>query len=224
MTLARRIFKTWCKDDIERACRLYLVTSREWLGKRTLYSCVAEAIVGGVSMVQLRQKNPHKFELAKTARDLAPICRFANVPLVINDDIEVVKSTGVDGVHIGQQDISCSQARRELGESAVVGVTVFNVEDAIRAQEDGATYLFVGPIAKMNNQPDRRSISISEVTEISKSVDIPVVAFGGLNAQNVCELSETGIKGAAFMSPILASQDIEQASGELRLAVDECLG
>lgn len=215
MPLARRIFKTWRKNDLYDACRLYLVTSKDWVGRRSLAACVAEAIVGGVSMVQLRQKGVRKFDLAKQARELAPVCRIANVPLVVNDNLEVAKFAGVDGVHLGQSDISCVQAREQLGPDAVVGVTVATLDEALAAESDGATYLCVGPFHTMANQPERPLIGYDVLREISSRISLPVVAFGGLNSSNVSELADTGANGAAFMSAILAAKDIASAASIL---------
>lgn len=224
MSLARRTFKTWHKADIVDACRLYLVTSTDWLGRRSLCTCVAEAIVGGATMVQLRQKKAERFDLAKQARELAPVCRVANVPLVVNDSLEVAKIAGVDGIHIGQSDISCEKAREDLGPDAVVGVTVATLEAALRAQEAGATYLNVGPVHPMANQPERPCITVDELRSITEGVDLPVVAFGGLNADNVGDIAGTGVDGAAFMSAILAASDIEMATRELSAKLDSVLG
>ena len=223
MTLARRTFKSWESDDVADSCRLYLVTSTEWLGRRSLATCVAEAIVGGATMVQLRQKRHERFDMAKQARDLAPVCRIANVPLIVNDDLEVAKIAGVDGVHVGKSDISCSQAREELGEGAIIGVTVDAIEDAVQAQEDGASYLMVGPMNPIENQPDRPCVPMSVLEGIVSAVDLPVVAFGSFDRDNLDELAGTGIRGVAFMAPILSAPDIERATREVDAALDEVI-
>ena len=221
MTLARKVYRAWGNEDLVNECRLYLVTSTEWLGRRTLATCVAEAIVGGATMVQLRQKKHERFDMAKQARELAPVCRVANVPLIVNDDLEVAKIAGVDGVHVGQSDISCSRAREELGEDAIVGVTVSSLEDAGKAQEEGASYLMVGPMHHIDNQPDRTCVDKSILEAIAFAVDIPVIAFGGYDADNLEELAGSGVSGAAFMKTILAASDIEKATRELDIALDE---
>ena len=223
MTLARRTFKTWGTEDLHDECRLYLVTSNDWLGRRTLATCVAEAIVGGVTMVLLRQKQHERVDMAKTARELAPVCRVANVPLIVNDDLDVAKIAGVDGIHIGQSDISCERARRELGEGAVIGVTVDNLEDAGKAQEDGASYLMVGPIHTIENQPDRPLVDIDVLEAVAFASDIPVIAFGGLDADNLIELEGKGVSGAAFMAPILAASNIEKATDKLNIVMNKVL-
>lgn len=226
MALVRKVFKTWKEDEIDAACRLYLITDDAWLDGRTLGSCVAEAIVGGVTMVQLRNKKSVNFELVKQARALAPICHIANIPLIINDDLEAAKITGADGLHIGQRDISCAEARSVLGADAIVGVSASNVNEAIAAQKDGASYLIAGPI--FNGYRDdsaerseaRPIIGVSILEDICSAVEIPVIASGGVTIENIPELSGTRATGVASVSSILGVPDIEQAAREMLNEVD----
>ncbi len=223
MQLPRHIYRTWTQADLRQACKLYAVTDPRWLGDQSLAAAVAEALVGGATMVQLRDKGCDTVELAQLARGLAPVCRVANVPLVIDDDIEAVKMSGVDGVHVGQSDASCARAREVLGPDAIVGVSVQTVSQAKAAEGAGASYLGVGAVFSTPTKQDADAVSLVTLTEICRAVAIPVVAIGGIDARRIAELANTGIDGVAVISALFASQDIEAAAEELRRAVDEDL-
>ena len=126
------------REDLRRALALYAVTDRAWLGERTLAACVEEALAGGATFVQLREKEAPRAEVVLRARALAPLCRAAGVPFVVNDDVAAARLAGADGVHVGQDDAACADARAELGPDAIVGVSVQTVEQALAAQADGA--------------------------------------------------------------------------------------
>lgn len=219
MTLVRKVYKTWDPADVKRACHLYLVTDERWLNGRSLAACVAEAIVGGVTCVQLRHKGASTLDLAREARTLAPVCRVANIPLIVNDDIEAAKMVGADGVHVGQSDVACIEARRELGEDAIIGVSVQTVEQARAAEEAGASYLGVGALFATPTKTDADVVSIETLAEICEAVSIPVVAIGGIDAGNVDQLSATGVDGIAVVSAILSASDIEDAARKLSTEV-----
>lgn len=221
--LPRHLYKAWAPDDIRDACRLYAVTDSRWLNGRSLATVVADALIGGVTMVQLRDKAASTLDLARQARDLAAVCRVANVPLVINDDIEAVKMSGVDGVHVGQSDISCAHARKVLGDDAIVGVSVQTVGQAKEAEQAGASYLGVGAIFATATKTDADLVSLDMLAEICRAVSIPVVAIGGIDDGRISELSGTGIDGVAVVSALFASSDVKAAARQLRDAVEECL-
>lgn len=223
MALVRKVYKSWTRADIERACKLCLITSPTWLGERSLHACVAEAVVGGATFVQLRNKSGSTINVTRQARDLAPVCRVANIPLVVNDDIEAAKTAGIDGIHIDQSEMECAQARRELGADAIVGVTVHSVDLAEKAASQGASYLSVGNIFANAAHSDERMIGIDELQAICRAVDIPVVAFGGINSGNISDLAGTGVGGVAVMSAILASPDIEHAARSIKTNIDAYL-
>ncbi len=216
MALPRHIYRKWSEEDIRRACRLYAVTDPRWLQGRSLASVVADAIIGGVSFVQLRDKQLSTLDLARQARELAPVCRVAGVPLVINDDIEAVKMSGVDGVHVGQADAPCAEVRAELGEDAIVGVSVQTIEQARAAEAAGADYLGVGAVFSTSTKADAELVSLSMLTSICRAVSIPVVAIGGVDAERLPKLADTGIAGVAAVSAIFAAPDIKEAARSLR--------
>ena len=211
------------REDLRRALALYAVTDRAWLGERTLAACVEEALAGGATFVQLREKEAPRAEVVLRARALAPLCRAAGVP-VVNDDVAAARLAGADGVHVGQDDAACADARAELGPDAIVGVSVQTVEQALAAQADGADYLGVGAVFGTPTKPDAADVGADGLAAICAAVDIPVVAIGGLNERTVPALAGTGADGAAVVSAIFAADDIEAAARRLRAAVQAALG
>ena len=147
------------RENLRRAMALYAVTDRAWLGERTLSACVEEALAGGATFVQLREKDAPQAEVVLRARALAPLCREAGVPFVVNDDVEAARIAGADGVHVGQDDAACVEAREKLGPDAIVGVSVQTVEQALVAQADGADYLGVGAVFGTPTKPDAADLS-----------------------------------------------------------------
>ena len=212
------------REDLRRALALYAVTDRAWLGERTLGACVVEGLAGGATLVQLREKEAPRAEVVLRARALAPLCRAAGVPFVVNDDVAAARLAGADGVHVGQDDAACADARAELGPDAIVGVSVQTVEQALAAQADGADYLGVGAVFGTPTKPDAADVGADGLAAICAAVDIPVVAIGGLNERTVPALAGTGADGAAVVSAIFAADDIEAAARRLRAAVQAALG
>ena len=197
------------RENLRRAMALYAVTDRAWLGERTLSACVEEALAGGATFVQLREKDAPQAEVVLRARALAPLCREAGVPFV---------------VHVGQDDAACVKAREKLGPDAIVGVSVQTVEQALVAQADGADYLGVGAVFGTPTKPDAADVGTDGLAAICAAVDIPVVAIGGLNERTIPELAGTGADGAAVVSAIFAAEDIEEETRRLRAAVQAALG
>ena len=206
----------WTAERIRAAMALYAVTDSAWLGKRTLAECVEQAVSGGATFVQLREKGATTEEMAALAKTIAPVCRRAGVPFVINDDVEAAALVGADGVHVGQSDMACRQARAVLGEDAIIGVSVQTVEQALSAQEAGADYLGVGAMIATPTKPDAADVSYSCLKEICATVSIPVVAIGGLNSQTAPALQGSGIDGIAVVSALFAAPDIHEAARILR--------
>ena len=223
MPLPRKVQNIWTEKKIREACKLYAVTDSSFLRGRSLPSCVADAIIGGASFVQLRKKGASTLELIKLARAIAPVCRVANVPFVIDNDIEAAKATGVDGVHVGQADISCADVRAILGENAVVGVSATTVEQAICAESSGASYIGVGSIFDNPENSHKHFVSLETLKEICEAVSIPVVAIGGLTQQTIGELCGIGVSGVAVRYGLFAQDNIEQAAKNLLTAVDKMM-
>lgn len=213
----------WTQEAIKDAMRVYAVTDNAWLNGRTLAECVQKALDGGVTFVQLREKEASTTELVQQARALLPLCRAAGVPFVIDDDVQAAIESGADGVHVGQEDMACAGARAMLGENAIVGVSVQTVEQAMRAQADGADYVGVGAMFATATKTDAVAVSKETLRNICKAIDIPVVIIGGVKASNVGEFAGTGFDGAAVVSGIFAADDIAAASAQLKVAVDKAL-
>lgn len=195
---------------------LYAVTDRAWLNGRTLADCVRQAIEGGATFVQLREKNASFETIVELGKELAAMCRKANVPFVIDDDVEAAIACGADGVHVGQDDMACAKARELLGPDAIVGVSAQTVEQALQAQADGADYLGVGALIPTPTKPDAVDVTRDELRAICHAVDIPVVGIGGLNARTIPDIAGYGADGAAVVSAIFAADDCLQATRELR--------
>ena len=203
-------------EAIRRGMLLYAVTDRAWLAGRTLADCVREAIAGGATFVQLREKDLTTDEIVAEAAEIIPVCRAAGVPFVIDDDVEAARRSGADGVHVGQSDTACAEARATLGPEAIVGVSAQTVEEALAAQAAGADYLGVGAMYGTPTKPDAVDVTFEELARICAAVDIPVTAIGGINARTMGSLAGTGVDGAAVVSAIFAAEDIEAATRELR--------
>lgn len=201
--------------SLRDALSLYAVTDSSWLGGRTLAECVGRALAGGATFVQLREKGASTDDLVVLANELLPLCRAARVPLVVNDDVEAAALSGADGVHVGQSDAACAEARRRLGPQAIVGVSVQTVEQALAAQTAGASYLGVGAVFATSTKPDAQTVPLEELRAICRAVDIPVVAIGGIDASMLPRLAHAGIAGVAVVSALFAAPDIETATREL---------
>lgn len=212
------------RDRIREGMRLYAVTDDAWLDGRTLAECVEQAIAGGATFVQLRDKRASTEELVATAEALVPLCRKAGVPFVVNDDVEAAIAADADGVHVGQDDMACTSARAALGSGKIVGVSVQTLEEALEAEAAGADYLGVGAMFSTPTKPEAVDVGFDELRRICAAVGIPVVAIGGLNASTVPALGGCGVDGAAVVSAIFAAPDIEASTKRLRLLVDEALG
>ena len=199
--------------------RLYAVTDRSWLRGQTLYEQVEQALIGGATLVQLREKELDEDIFMREAVDLARLCHRYGVPLLINDNVDIARRSGADGVHVGQDDMNAASVRSILGSQMIVGVTAKTIEQAIRAQEAGANYLGSGAVfgsaTKLNAKPMTKEL----LKSICNAVSIPVVAIGGINRHNILELAGTDISGVAVVSGIFAADDIEAECRHLRSIV-----
>lgn len=213
----------YSSEQLRRAMRLYAVTDRAWLDGRTLPACVAQAVAGGATFVQLREKSASFEEKVALAQAILPICSAARVPFVIDDDVDVALACGADGVHVGQSDTACADARTVLGQGRIVGVSAQTVEQALAAQAAGADYLGVGAVFGTPTKPDAPLVSLEVLSDICRSVRIPVVAIGGLNEHTLESLAGTGADGAAVVSALFAAPDIEQAARRLSAKIGAVL-
>lgn len=200
---------------------LYLVTDRELMSCPTVEECVERAVAGGVSVVQLREKSCTSREFYELAVRVKKITAALNVPLIINDRIDICLAADADGVHLGQKDIPCAAARKILGRDKIIGVSAALPEEARRAELDGADYLGVGAVFSTSTKSDTRPVTPEIIRQIRAAVSIPFVAIGGINKNNIPQLYGLGINGAAVVSAVAAQQDIEAAAREMRAAAEK---
>ena len=199
---------------------LYAVTDRAWVGKQTLYEQVESALKGGVTCVQLREKNQSEEEFLREAIEISSLCKKYNVPFIINDNVKIAIECCATGVHVGQDDCEVSEVRKRVRDEMIVGVSAHNVEEAKKAVASGADYLGVGAVFSTSTKADTDVLSFETVKAISSAVDVPVVAIGGINRDNILKLKGTGVDGAAIVSGIFAAEDIESECKTL-LALSE---
>lgn len=203
---------------------LYLVTDRTWLKDQTLSEVVELAIKNNVTFVQLREKNLDYYKFKKLAIEIKKITDKYNIPFVINDNIQIAIEVDADGVHVGQDDLEASRAREILGENKILGVSVSNVEEAIKAERAGADYLGAGSIFPTSSKSDAICIGVDEVKKITRAVNIPVVGIGGINETNIHLLKDSGLDGIALISAILSKEDIAEATRNLYNLSKEVFG
>ena len=191
------------------AMLLYAVTDRAWVGRQTLYEQVECAIRGGVTCLQLREKELDSGSFFEEAEKIKLLCNKSNVPLIVNDNVEIAVKCGADGVHIGQEDMAAAEVRRIIGKDMILGVSAQTVEQAKKAEQDGADYLGVGAVFPTSTKLDAADVPYDTLKEICAAVKIPVVAIGGIKRENINMLSGSGISGIAVVSAIFAAEDIE---------------
>ena len=204
-----------------RSLLLYAVTDRGWTQRQTLFEQVQEALEGGVTCVQLREKDLPDPEFLREALAIGALCRQRGIPFIVNDNLAVAVESGADGIHIGQEDGSISHARKTIGEGKILGVSVQTVRQAVEAQQSGADYLGVGAVFPTATKPDAADVPLETLREICRSVSIPVCAIGGISRQNLPLLKGTGIEGVALVSAIFGGASVLEASRALRSLCEE---
>lgn len=200
------------KEDM----RLYAVTDRSWLGDKKLADQVKECLEGGVTFLQLREKNLDEEAFCEEALEIKKLCKEYSVPFIINDNVDVALRCDADGVHVGQSDMEAQDVRAKLGSDKIIGVSARTVEQAVKAEKMGADYLGVGAVFSTSTKLDAREVSWDTLKEICETVSIPVVAIGGITADNLSQLAGTGVDGVAVVSAIFAQKDIREAAQQLR--------
>lgn len=202
---------------------LYAVTDRSWLKEDTLYRQVEQALEGGATWIQLREKELGEEYFRKEAVEIKELCRKYRVPFVINDNVELAAQIDADGVHVGQSDMEAKDVRKRLSEDKIIGVSAQTVEQALLAERMGADYLGVGAVFPTGSKADAVEVDHEVLRAICKAVKIPVIAIGGIGKDNVMELAGTGICGIAVISAIFAQPDIRAAARELKCLTEKML-
>lgn len=205
----------------EKDLVLYAVTDRAWTGEKSLYEQVEEALIGGATFVQLREKELDEESFLKEAIQIKGLCQKYKVPFVINDNVEIARKIDADGVHVGQSDMQADDVRKIIGENKILGVSAQTVKQAIIAEERGADYIGVGAVFQTVTKSDADHVNIETLKQICKSVNIPVVAIGGIGKDNIAMLKNTGICGVAVIGAIFREKDIRLATSRLKALAED---
>ena len=204
------------RKELAEKLLLYAVTDRHWLGERTLYEVVRESLDGGVTFLQLREKNLDEDSFYEEAVRLQAMAREYGVPFVVNDNAEIAVKMNADGVHVGQSDMEAGNVRALIGPDKILGVSAQTVEQAVLAEKRGADYLGVGAVFPTGSKDDAEDVPFETLKAICEAVSIPVVAIGGITQENTPELAGSGICGIAVISAIYAQKDIRAAASDLK--------
>ncbi|MBD5644148.1 thiamine phosphate synthase [Clostridium botulinum] len=195
---------------------LYLITDRRFLKGRQLKKVVEDAILGGVTIVQVREKDVSTREFYSVAKEVKEVTDYYKVPIIINDRLDIAQAIDASGVHLGQKDMHLNIAREILGKDKIIGISVGNVKEALEAQNNGADYLGIGTIFPTGSKKDVDAIiGIDGLSKIKDSISIPSVAIGGINKTNFKDVLKTGIEGISVISAILDEDDIKLAANNL---------
>ena len=196
---------------------IYLVTDQNLMSTNTLYEAVEQAIIGGCTVVQLREKELSSLDFYNVASEIRTLTNKYDIPLIINDRIDIALAVGANGVHVGQEDIPVAVARKILGTDMELGVSVRNVDEALQAVKDGANCLGVGAMCLTATKEDAALVTMDELRRIRQAVKIPIVVIGGINKENAASFKTAGADGLAVVSAIISQKDIAMATRELKL-------
>lgn len=209
--------------DSRLAMKLYAVTDRHWVGKQSFEEQIEDSLKGGITCLQLREKNVTKEAFESMASIISPLCHAYKVPFIINDDIDVAIKSKADGIHIGQKDQSLTEVRAIVGQDMMIGVSVQTLEQALEAERNGADYLGVGAVFSTSTKLDARVLSHDILRDICKTVKIPVVAIGGIKHDNISDLKNTHIAGIAVVSAVYGQDNIIHSTQALLKEVEAIL-
>lgn len=185
------------------------------MGDKDLLNCIEKSIQGGVTIVQLREKKCQGKEFLRAALEIKEVTDSYNIPLIINDRVDIALCVNATGVHLGPEDIPVPMARKVLGNEKIIGASACSLTEALKLEREGADYLGVGAVFPTSTKEDADNVSITQLKEIKDAVSIPVVAIGGINKDNIHLLNGTGIDGVAVVSAILENDDVKTASTDL---------
>ena len=206
----------YSKEQIRRAMLLYAVTDQSWLKENeTLLDVVKEVLKNGATFLQIREKDLDEADFEAEAKKLQDICKEYHVPYVVNDNVEIAMKIGADGVHVGQSDIKGRNIRAMIGEDKILGISAGTVAEAVAAEKAGADYIGVGAIFGTSTKKNARNMTMECLKAIVDAVTIPVVAIGGINGNNMLELTGSKVDGVAVVSAIFAAENPGEATKEL---------
>ena len=203
------------REKVKQALLLYGVTDRAWVGDKTFEEQIEDSLKGGVTCIQLREKSLKEDEFLEEAKVIRKLTKEYQIPLIINDNVEIALASDADGVHVGQKDARVMEVRKRLGADKIIGVSARTVEQAKEAEQMGADYLGVGAVFGTTTKGDANKISMEVLKEICESVSIPVVAIGGVCEENILQLKGSGVAGVAVVSGIYAKPNIKESSKKL---------
>lgn len=200
---------------------LYAVTDRKWTGEKTLYQQVEEALKGGATLIQLREKNMSQEEFLKEAREITELCHRYGTALIINDNVEVALKSGADGVHVGIEDTPVEEIRKMTPGDFIIGATAKTTEQAQRAEKEGADYIGVGAVFPSPTKKNAIRITLELLKKICSSVRIPAVAIGGITYENAGTLRGGRMAGVAVVSAVFGAADIKKETTRLKKKIQE---
>lgn len=200
---------------------LYAVTDRKWTGEKTLYQQVEEALKGGATLIQLREKNMSQEEFLKEAREITELCHRYGTALIINDNVEVALKSGADGVHVGIEDTPVEEIRKMTPGDFIIGATAKTTEQAQRAEQEGADYIGVGAVFPSPTKKNAIRITLEQLKKICSSVRIPAVAIGGITYENAGTLRGGRMAGVAVVSAVFGAADIKKETARLKKKIQE---
>ena len=210
------------KDEIRKAMLLYAVTDQMWLKEgETLGDVVESVLQNGATFLQIREKDLAHDAFEAEAERLKTLCAQHGVPFVVNDSVEIALQCDADGVHVGQSDIKGRDIRAMIGPDKILGISAGTVEEAVAAEKAGADYIGVGAIFTTSTKKNARNMTMEQLKEIVSSVSIPVVAIGGISAENILQLRGSGVDGVAVVSAIFAAEDPGKATADLLKLAEE---
>ncbi len=216
---------SYTRDEIRSAMLLYAITDQRWLkpGQSLLEVC-RDVLEHGATFLQIREKDLDPGDFEREAEAMRRLCKAHRVPFVVNDSVEIALACGADGVHVGQSDIRGRDIRALIGPERILGISAGTVEEAVAAEKAGADYIGVGAVFATGTKADADYIGLDAFRAIRESVSIPVVAIGGITAENLRELAGSGADGVAVVSAIFAAPDPGAAAAELLALTKETLG
>lgn len=203
--------------DIKSALKLYLITDRRFLKGRSLTGSVEAAILGGVTIVQIREKDISSRQFYEIARSVKEVTDYYKLPLIINDRIDIAQAVDAAGVHLGQSDLHMLDARKILGQGKIIGISAGNAAEAAEAERNGADYVGIGAVYPTGSKNDADIVGLDGLRDVVSSIAIPSVAIGGINSSNVRDILATGVNGISVISAILDKEDIRKAAESMNI-------